>query len=203
VTDHPHDADEGRERARVADYEPVQRETCEIAGAPFVAPDYAKLVWLAPVVVAGHRRVFGARHHDSETWSGWSFIADDQDKPAAGELRYEHLLHLVTIREDLMPYLGLPVGWTFAIFDDGSWYAWSPKDQLVTWIGNFLDRTEATPENATGIAETIREEFDRTELAAMLIDPLEDWASRHDANPNELDHTLRWGSEWLERSVAR
>lgn len=48
--------DSDRELLGIARYQPVQIETCATAGATFVPPNFSKLVWLAPSVVAGHRR---------------------------------------------------------------------------------------------------------------------------------------------------
>ncbi|MEO5964695.1 MAG: hypothetical protein ABIR11_04460 [Candidatus Limnocylindrales bacterium] len=98
---------------RIARYEPIQRQTCEAVNAPFVASDYSKLVWLGPSIAAGHRLVEGVRYAETTSWSGWSLTASDEPMPLPTELRFEHLRHLFSIREDLMPYIGLPVGWAF------------------------------------------------------------------------------------------
>jgi hypothetical protein len=195
-------SDADAEMDRIARYESIQREVCSIAGAPFVAPDYDLHAMLAPIVVAGHELVYGQRSQADDWYGGWSFIADNQPKPTIEEMQFEHLRHLVTIREDLVPYLGLPVGWTFAILIDGSWYAWSPKDQLRTWIDSFLARTDATPSNATAIAEHVDEHYHGTALADRTIEPLRDWA-RRSATAAELDELLRWSTDWLERNGGR
>lgn len=176
---------------------------CADAGAPFVAPDYSKQVWLGPLIAEGHKRVYGVRHAETESWSGWSFIADDQPKPAPAEIRFEHLRHLVSIREDLVPYLGLPVGWTFAMFDDGSWHSWSPKERLLKWLDDFVAGTETTDESATAIAELIAEQFDGTELRNRVVEPLLVWAARGGDPPDDLTSLLTWASDWLRATDTR
>jgi hypothetical protein len=196
-------SDTDRELARIARYEPIQREACQTAGASFVAPSYTKLVWLGPLIVEGHTRVSGTRYAETENWSGWSLTADDRPRPATTEIQFEHLHHLVSIREDLMPYLGLPAGWTFSIFDDGSWRAWSPKDRLVAWLEAFTAEVEATPDQAVAIAELTSEQFEGTELEDRLVGPLLDWASRPDASPDEVSEALLWASLWLREDTRR
>jgi hypothetical protein len=190
------------ESKRLAHYEPIQREACETAGAPFVAPDYEKHVWLGPLIPDGHKLVHGTRYAETDGWSGWSLVADDRPRPAPNQIRFEHLRHMVSIREDLMPYLGLPVGWTFAVFADGSWHAWSPKERLLTWLDNFISGREATPDDATAIAELIDEQFDGTELHAV-VGPLLAWATREGASPNEVTDILASGFDWLRASPTR
>lgn len=191
------------EAGEVARYEQAQRKACELANASFAAPDYAKLVWLGPLIAEGHKLVYGVRYDETETWSGWSLTADDRPKPAPSEIRFEHLRHLASIREDLLAYLGLPVGWTFATFPDGSWHAWSAKDRLLTWLGNFIAGREASRGDANAIAELIGERFDGTELHRRVVGPLQDWAAREHASPDEVADLLRWAFDWLRGSPVR
>ena len=191
------------ELARIARYELEQRDVCETTGAAYAAPAYSKLVWLGPLIAEGHKLVYGARHAETDEWSGWSLIADDLPKPEPTEIQFEHLRHLVTVREDLLPYLGLPVGWTFAILADGSWHAWSPKDRLLTWIDNFVSRREATVDASTAIAELIDEQFRGTELERRVVEPLQSWASRDSGAPADLEALLGWASDWLRANPVR
>jgi len=195
-------ADAGSEADRIARYERIQRDVCATVEAPFEAPDYSKLVWLGPTVPEGNRRIAGSRHAATEAWSGWSLIAADRPRPAPSEIRFEHLFHVVTIREDLLPYLGLPVGWTFEIFADGSWHAWSPRDRLLTWIPNFLADAAATPTAAIAIADLIAEQFDGTDLHARVEDPLRTWA-RDGGDPARVRDALEWGQRWLGTTEMR
>jgi hypothetical protein len=174
-----------------------------MANAPFAAPDYSKLVWLGPLIAEGHRSVYGVRYVETETSSGWSLTADDRPKPAPTEIRFEHLGHLVSLRKDLLPYLGLPVGWTFSTFADGSWHAWSAKDRLLTWLDNFIAPGGATPGDASAIAELVTEQFQGTELHARVVGPLSDWAARDDASPDEVVELLRWALDWLREAPLR
>jgi hypothetical protein len=190
------------EADRIARYEPIQRQTCEMARAPFVAPDVTKLVWLGPTVPEGNRRIEGGRYAETDGWSGWSLIAADLPRPSPEEIQFEHLRHLVTLREDLMPYLGLPVGWTFEIFANGSWRAWSPKDRLLTWIPTFLDGSDATPAAAIAIAELISEQFAETDLASQVADPMLAWARAGKGAEAPTD-VLVWARDWLEASGLR
>ena len=194
------DADEV---ARIARYEPIQRQVCATARAPFVAPDYSKLVWLGPSVPEGNRFVYGGRYAATSGWSGWSLMAAEQPKPPPTAIRSEHLRHLVSIREDLMPYLGLPVGWRFELFADGSWHAWSPKDQLLTWIPNFLAGTDATPDDAAGIVEAIAEHFGGTDLRARMEGPLVAYRDGARIEDEDLREVLAWGINWLKASPTR
>ncbi len=186
-----------------ARYEPIQRHACETANAPFVAPDYSKLVWLGPSIAEGNRLVDGGRYAETSGWSGWSLIAADQPKPAPTEIRFEHLSHIVSIREDLMPYLGLPVGWTFEVFSDGSWHAWSPKDRLLTLIASFLAGTDTTPGDATAIAELIAEQFGGTDLRARTEGPLLAYANGSGISDEALREALASGLDWLRASPIR
>ncbi len=102
-----------------------------------------------------------------------------------------------------MPYLGLPVGWTFEVFANGSWHARSPKVRLLTWIPNFLAGTDATPNDATAITELIVEHFDGTDLRARTEKPLLDWASGIAPSSEEARGTLTWGLDWLRSSPIR
>jgi hypothetical protein len=102
-----------------------------------------------------------------------------------------------------MPYLGLPVGWTFSILADGSWAAWSPRDRLLTWLDNFISGREATSYEATAIAELIDEQFAGTELRTRLVEPLLQWAARDTASPEEVTEILIWGRGWLTASTVR
>jgi hypothetical protein len=191
-----------RELLRIARYGPVQAETCATAGAGFEAPDYGKLVWLAPSVAAGNRRVYGHRYAETESWSGWSLMAQDEAKPAPDEIVFEHLLHLVTIREDLMPFLGFPVGWTFSIHADGSWSAWSPKEVLLTDIDAFLTGSDLTPDNAVSIAESIGDDFAGTPIAETAVEPLITWAADPQGVVDVRSH-LTFVQAWLEANVER
>jgi len=174
-----------------------------MANAPYAAPDYSKLVWLGPLIADGHKLVFGTRYAETDGWSGWSLVADDRPRPATTEIQFEHLRHLVAIREDLVPYLGLPAGWTFAIFADGSWHAWSPKDRLLTWIDNFTAGKEATRDAAAAIAELVGEQFADSDLGARVVEPLLGWAAREGGSPDEVRGVLEWASTWLQASSAR
>jgi hypothetical protein len=191
------------ELERLARYEPIQRQTCEIANAAYAAPDYSKLVWLGPLIADGHKLVFGERYAETDGWSGWSLSADDRPKPMTAEVQFEHLRHLVSVREDLVPFLGLPVGWTFSIFADGSWHAWSPKDRLLTWIDNFTTGRDATRDAATAIVEQIGEHFHGTELGTQVGEPLLDWVSREDGSSTEVRALLERASTWLRTNPAR
>lgn len=174
-----------------------------MANAPFLAPDYSKVVWLGPLIAEGHKLVFGERYAETDGWSGWSLTADDRPKPTTTEIRFEHLRHLVSVREDLVPYLGLPVGWTFSIFADGSWHAWSPRDRLMTWLDNFIAGREATPDDASAIAELIVEHFDATELNARVVEPLLAWASNDGRSPSEMRELLAWALDRLRSNPVR
>jgi len=174
-----------------------------MANAPYVAPDYSKFVWLGPLIAEGHRLVFGERYAETDRWSGWSLTADDRPKPATTEIQVEHLRHLVSIREDLIPYLGLPVGWTFSIFADGSWHEWSPKDRLITWIDHFVSGREAGPDDATAIAELIGEQFQATELETRVVQPLLDWVSQGARSSSEVRDLLVWALDRLRSDPAR
>jgi hypothetical protein len=171
-----------------------------MANATYVAPDYSKLVWLGPLIADGHELVFGERYAETDGWSGWSLSADDRPKPTTTEIQFEHLSHLVSAREDLIPYLGLPVGWTFSILADRSWHAWSPKDRLLTWIDNFTTGQDATRDDATAIAELIGEHFHETELESHVVEPLLDWVSR-EGSPDEVRELLERASTWLSTAT--
>jgi hypothetical protein len=191
------------EPERIARYEHIQRQVCETANAPYVPADYSKHVWLGPLIAEGHKLVYGERYAETDGWSGWSLTADDRPKPEPTEIRFEHLRHLVSVREDLMPYLGLPVDWTFSIFGDGSWHSWSPKDRLLTWLDNFISGREATRDDATAIAELIGEHFEGTELGTRVVEPIVAWASRDGRSPGEVRELLSWASDWLRSNPAR
>jgi hypothetical protein len=194
------DADE---TAQIARYEPIQRGACATARAPFVPPDYSKLVWLGPSVAEGNRLIRGVRHAETNSWSGWSLTAADRPKPVPTAIRFEHLSHLVAIREDLMPYLGLPVGWSLETFADGSWHAWSPKDALLARITNFLAGTNATGHDAKSIVEVIAEHFGETDLRARLEDPLVAYRDGSGVDDEDSREALAWGTDWLKASPIR
>jgi hypothetical protein len=191
------------EEARIRRYEPMQREVCATANAPFAAPDYAKAVWLGPSVADGNRLIYGDRYAETSGWSGWYLMAADQPKPAPTAIRFEHLRHLVSIREDLMPYLGLPVGWTFEVFANGSWGAWSPKDKLVTWIPNFLAGTDASRDDAEHMIEVVTAHFDGTDLRTRLERPLVAYRDGTGITSEDPREALAWGIDWLNASPIR
>jgi hypothetical protein len=152
---------------RIHAYESTQRDICQTAGARFDPPDTDKLVAVAPSVLSGHLPVRGSRHL-GETVE-WSILADDQPTPPIEELSYEHLQHLATLREDLVMYLALPIGWSFAVLADGlrTWAAFSPSDHLRADIEEFLSH-DRTPGTAEMIKSVLDESFGGIGAASEL-----------------------------------
>ena len=151
----PSPSAESSELRRIDQYESTQREICATAGARFDPPDYRKQVALAPSVVAGHLPVRGSRH-EGETVE-WYVVADDESRPAVEEMSLQHLHHLATLREDLLLYLALPIGWSFVVLGDGlgTWAAFSPSDKLASAVVEFL-----SPDGSTATAEEIKDILD-------------------------------------------
>lgn len=166
-------SDEALDR-RIAMYESVQRKACAIAGADYIPPDYSKLVWLGPGVAGGHRRIYGERRRATRDWSGWSFARDGESPPAPERIQFEHLRHLVTMREDLTPYLGLPPGWAFAILPDGTWRAWSPQVRIVDWVDELLQEPSPNAESIERVLDLVRE-IPTYEHMPRVAELLESW----------------------------
>jgi hypothetical protein len=152
---------------RIRAYESTQRDICQTAGARFDPPDYNKLVALAPSVLSGHLPVRGSRHVGDTV--EWSIVADDEPMPPLEELSYEHLQHLAILREDLVMYLALPVGWSFAALADGlrTWAAFSPSDHLRADIQGFFS-PDRTPRTAEMIKDVLDESFGGIDAANDL-----------------------------------
>jgi hypothetical protein len=177
------------EVARIRAYESTQRKVCEIAGAVFEPPDYHKLVALAPSVLNGHLPVRGSRQAGDTV--EWSIFADDEPMPPLDELFLQHLHHLATLREDLVMYLALPVGWSFAVLADGlgTWASFSPSDQIRAEIGEFLsaDRTARTAETIKGILD---EAFGDVQSARDLSEDIDRYR-RDSVEPAGFEAKLR------------
>lgn len=176
------------ERGRVRAYESTQREICETASARFDPPDYQKLVALAPSVLAGHLPVRGSRHV-GETVE-WFILADDEPTPPMEQLSMQHLHHVATLREDLVMYLALPIGWSFAVLADGqrTWAAFSPSDQLRAHIDEFRspDRTPGTAEMIKGILD---ESFADIEAASDVSRAIDSYLT-DGSDPPDLEANL-------------
>jgi hypothetical protein len=177
------------ERRRIEAYEPAQREICATAGAEFHPPDYNKLVALAPSLLAGHVPVRGTRHV-GETVE-WFILADDEPMPPMEEVSLQHLHHLATLREDLVMYLALPIGWSFAVVADGphTWAAFSPSDQLRGLIEEFLPPNR-TPRTAEMITSILDESFADVEAARDLSHAIHEYIT-DGAEPTDLAGKLR------------
>ena len=177
-----------RELDRVRAYESTQREICQTAGARFEPPDYRKLVALAPSVVHGHLPVRGSRHV-GETVE-WYILADDEPMPALDELSLQHVHHLATLREDLVMYLALPIGWSFTVLGDGlrTWAASSPSDQLRGEIREFLS-PNGTRRTAELIKDILGESFADVEAAKDLSEAIDGYL-RDGVEPAGLESQL-------------
>jgi hypothetical protein len=105
----PMDFDEER-TAREA--EGAQRWVCERYGAPFEPLPADRLVAISPLVLRGHMPVAGVRYRMTDRMSGWIIYASDLHEEVA-DLTYEHVVHLASMRPDLLRFMALPIGWRF------------------------------------------------------------------------------------------
>jgi hypothetical protein len=167
----PESPNEDVELERIRLYEPTQREICATARARFDPPDYHKLISLAPSLLDGRLPVRGERHvGETVEWYMW---ADDLPRAPIEELSMQHLHHLATLREDLVMYLALPIGWSFTVLADElrSWAAFSPSDHLRFDVDAFLS-AGASPETAETIKDVLDESFadvpDAREVSELL-----------------------------------
>jgi hypothetical protein len=181
-------ATDDREAATIRSYEATQRRICATAGARFDPPDYEKLVALAPSVVDGHRPVRGTRHV-GETIDWW-VIAEDEARPAVEDMALEHLHHIATIRDDLVMYLALPLGWSFVLLGDEArtWAAFSPADRLEAHVEEFL--AGPTPDEAGAIRDILNECFADEDRASELAARLSDYITGR-IDVGEIDPDLR------------
>lgn len=128
--------------ARIAEYEPIQRQVCTAAGAEFDPPSYDKFAWIGPGVVGANGPFVASRYPETATSSGWVIASRSRPSPEPHEYRIEHLRHLVSLREALVPFLALPQGWAVQLNADGSWSASSLSDRIAH-LANRVDNDRA------------------------------------------------------------
>jgi|GEM_PF-3278019 len=108
----------GDEERLFLEAEGAQRRVCAHWGAPFERPNADSLVSISALVLQGHMPVAGVRYRMTGKMSGWIIYASDIHEEV-DDLTYEHVVHLATMRPDLLRYMGLPVGWRFDFESEG------------------------------------------------------------------------------------
>jgi hypothetical protein len=93
----------------------AQERLCQRYGAAFRECDAKLMVGVADNVKGSKQPLNGLRHSVTDTTTGWFVWAGGEPSASPSFFKPMHLKHLVEIRPELIPYLGLPPGWRFLI----------------------------------------------------------------------------------------
>jgi hypothetical protein len=94
--------------------EQSQKQTCDKYGAAYVPLDWGLKIGASINLYSGELPINGLRINLADTsgwflWAGKTFSQDDD------WFQPVHAYHLLQKLPDVIPYLGLPVGWRFLI----------------------------------------------------------------------------------------
>jgi|SRR5688572_30520487 hypothetical protein len=111
-------------------YTEDQRRTCDKYKVTWTETGVELFIGLADNVLKGVNPVNGLRHPPCDKTAGWYIWAGEEFSQAEDFFKPYHVSHLLTLRPDIIKYLGLPPGSRFLIDDKGYEDVWEDVELL-------------------------------------------------------------------------
>jgi hypothetical protein len=107
-----------------------QKRICDKYRVRWSETKIGLFIGLADNVLTGMNPVNGLRHPQCDTTTGWYIWAGEEFSQAEDFFKPYHVRHLLTMRPDIIKYLGLPPGFRFLIDDKGYEDVWEDLELL-------------------------------------------------------------------------
>lgn len=92
-----------------------QEEVCKRFNAGFREANPDEIVGVADNIKSSQVPLNGLRHSTSEGTTGWFIWSGGEPSKDPRFFKPMHLKHLIELRPEVLPYLGLAPGWRFLI----------------------------------------------------------------------------------------
>ena len=107
-----------------------QKRICDKYSIRWTESKVDLFIGLADNVLTGMNPVNGLRQPECDTTTGWYLWAGEEFSQAEDFFKPYHVSHLLTLRPNVIKYLGLPPGFRFLMDDKGYEDVWEDVELL-------------------------------------------------------------------------